>query len=172
MANPIARSEEELIAGIQTVGFELRMLAHSFALLERERLDGNDAMAENAYIDSAHLHARSLIDFLLMDSRYATDIRRTDFASEWTPGPEKAIKRLKDNYPLLHKYLAHLTWERADRQAPAWNYPEIASDLIDVAAEWSRHVNKEDETLWGAFQPDVFLARKTLTGEETEDDAL
>ncbi|GAA2085187.1 hypothetical protein GCM10009725_20450 [Aeromicrobium tamlense] len=122
-------------------------------------------MAQNAYIDSVYLHARVLIKFLL-ESGWGSDIRRTDFAPEWNPEPLDAVARLNANARLLHKYLAHLTWERASLNAPVLNYPNIAADVIDVADAWSAHLAAStNEVMWNTFQPHVSLARQTLNGQ-------
>jgi hypothetical protein len=56
----------------------------------------DDPMAKNAYIDSAHLHARVLVDFLLGSGR-GSDVLRTGFEPEWVPKPTEAAQRLNDN---------------------------------------------------------------------------
>lgn len=157
------RSELERIGALGAVGFELRMMAHAFDLLNRAGAD-DDPMAKNAYIDSAHLHARVLVDFLLGSGR-GSDILRTDFVPEWVPKPTEAAQRLNDNNRLLHKYLAHLTWERVSHDAPAWDYPGIATDVIDVAERWTDHLASTDRPMGETLRPHVILARQTLDGE-------
>ena len=164
MATQSVHSEGDLIRALGAVGFELRMMAHSFALLRQAEVAGDDPMAQNAYIDSAYLHARALVGFLLEPGR-GSDIRRTDFAPDWTPEPLDAVGRLSANVRLLHKYLAHLTWERVSPNAPALNYPNIGKDVIDVADAWSAHLAAStNEIMWHTFRPHVFLARQTLNG--------
>ena len=46
--------------------------------------------------------------------------------------PADAAKRLDDHYPLLHKYWAHLTWERVSKDAPEWDYPAFWDRLAHV----------------------------------------
>ena len=163
MATQAFRSDRSRIRALRTVGTELRMMAHTFALLRRAELADENPMAQNAYIDSAHLRARAMVEFLLQTGR-GSDIRRTDFASDWDPEPSEAVNRLNANNRLLHKYLAHLTWERVDPDAPALNYPNIAADVIDVAAAWSEHLASENQLMWNVFQPHVLLARQTMEG--------
>ena len=164
MATQSFRSDQERICALGAVGLELQMMAHSFALLRQAELAGDEPMAQNAYIDSAHLHVRALVDFLLQPGR-GSDIRRTDFTPDWTPEPLEAVTRLDANNRLLHKYLAHLTWERVSHDAPVLNYPNIATDVIDVADAWSDHLASANQPMWKVFRPHVFLARQTLNGE-------
>jgi len=64
---------------------------------------------------------------------------------------------------LLHKYLAHLTWDRVSKDAPAWGYPNIATDILDVADAWSEHLASADQPTWNL--PSLVLStRQTLTG--------
>ncbi len=141
------------------------MMAHSFALLRQAEGADDESMAQNAYIDSAYLHARALIAFLLEPGR-GSDIRRTDFAPDWNPEPLDAVARLSINVRLLHKYLAHLTWERVSLNAPVLNYPNIATDVIDVADAWSAHLAASaNKVMWNTFRPHVYLARQILNGQ-------
>lgn len=126
MTGQAQSSDRERIRALRAVGFELRMMAHAFALLREADLTDDDPMAQNAFIDSGHLHVRALVDFFLRPGR-SSDIRRTDFAPDWTPQPSEAVERLNSNNRLLHKYLAHLTWERVSQGAPVWDYPNVAS---------------------------------------------
>jgi len=159
------RDDGDRIRALLAVGFELRMMAHAAARLRQAPLADDDPMAQNADIDSAHLHARALIDFFLKESNRASDIRRTDFALDWIPNPDDAVERLHGHYRLLNKYLAHLTWERVSKDAPAWDYPNIADDVVDVADAWSKHLASANRTLGEVFRSHVDMARKTLSGE-------
>jgi hypothetical protein len=163
MAGRTERNDGERIRALQVVGYELRMMAHASDRLRQAQLADDDGMTQNAYLESALLHARALTAFLLRRSKPGSDIRRTDFAPEWTPTPPEAVKRLNDHYLLLHKYLAHLTWERVSKDAPVWDYPNIATDVIDVADAWSAHLESADRPMWEVLRPHVLLARRTLT---------
>jgi len=166
MAEHAGRNYRDRTVALGAVGYELRMMAHASVLLRQAQLANDDGMAQNAFLESALLHARALTAFFLKDSDRDSDIRRTDFAPEWTtPAPGDAVKRLNGHYLLLHKYLAHLTWERVSEDAPAWDYPNIAVDVVDVADAWSKHLALADRSMWEVFRPHVFLARQTLTGE-------
>ncbi len=158
-------SVDERIRALGEVGFEIRMMAHASARLGRARQADDDPVAQNAYIDSAHLHARLLIDFFMGTGR-SSDILRTDFAPEWAPVPLAAAGRLKDSIRLLHKYLAHLAWDRVSADAPAWNYPNSASDILDVADAWSEHLARADHLMGSIFQSHVTFARQTLEDGE------
>jgi hypothetical protein len=165
MAGHTARSDGEQIRALRAVGYELRMMAHASVRLRQAQLAEDDPMARNAFLESALLHARALIAFFLKPRRHVSDIHRTDFAPDWTtPAPPEAVKRLNDHYQLLHKYLAHLTWDRVIKDAPAWDYPNIATDIIDVADTWSEHLASADQPTWNL--PSLVLsARQTLTGK-------
>jgi hypothetical protein len=163
MTQPSTHTESEKIRALGAVGFELRMMAHASALRRQAERTDDDPMAQNAYIDSASLHARALIEFFLGTGQgRGSDVRRTDFATDWTPQPSDAVKRLQANYQLLHKYLAHLTWERVDPSAPPWTYPNIANDIIEVADAWSQHLASESPLMGIAFEPSVQMARGAL----------
>ncbi|NYE38013.1 hypothetical protein F4692_003158 [Nocardioides cavernae] len=119
-------------------------------------------MAENAYIDSAALHARALIDFFIKPKGFPSDIRRTDFAPDWTPAPDKAVARIKKDGWMLNKYLAHMTWERATPSAPSWNYPDLTEDVFDIAEAWCAHLAASDGDLSEYFAGQIKPARAAL----------
>lgn len=161
MTGHAERNDRDRTQALGQVGFELRQMASASVRLARPRL-ADDSVAWNAYLESSCLHARVLIDFLVGTSRFTSDIRRTDFVPEWGPAPADATKRLNKNYPLLHKYLAHLTWERVSRSAPDWDYPSIAADVIDVADAWAEHLSLSERSLCEVFRPHVRSARQIL----------
>lgn len=158
------RSSEELENGLDQVGYELRMMAHATSILRcaQQQEVGDSRMLQNALLESALLHVRSLIEFFIHDCKRPSDICRTDFAPDWEPAPQDVAKRLRERQQMLHRYLAHLTWERVDRSAPAWEYPTVADDVLQVARAWSEHLRASSRELWETFQPHVFGATATL----------
>ena len=162
MTGQTERTAGQRIRALRTVGFELRMMGHASGLLRQAQLADEDPMAQNAFLESALLHARTLTAFFIKKRSHASDIHRTDFAPEWSLEPADAVKRLDDRYLLLHKYLAHLTWERVSKDAPIWNYPNIASDILNVAEAWASHLELADKSMGDGFRPHVLLARQAL----------
>ena len=162
MTGQTERTAGQRIQALQTVGFELRMMGHASVLLRQAQLVDEDPMAQNAFFESALLHARTLIAFFIQKRGRVSDIHRTDFAPDWAPAPADAVTRLDDHYPLLHKYLTHLTWERVSQDAPIWNYPNIATDIVNVADAWASHLELADRLMSDGFRPQVFLARQAL----------
>ena len=149
-------SPQELDEAIRHVGYEVQMMAAASKRLAAATSDG-DGIAANAFLESMLLHARALIAFFLHDGR-KDDIRRTDFAPDWTPLPVPAVANAYEAYPLLNKYLAHLTWQRVSPAAPEWNYPTIAADVASIADYWCRHVADTNHSLAMKFRPYVAVA--------------
>ena len=108
-------------------------------------LSGPDISApqRNAYLEAELLHARVLAEFLLGSPR-SDDIDRRGFSagSDWTPGPATAIERMRAAQLVTHKHLAHLTWARVDDGSNAWEYPQLAVDVLDAVGEWGEHVQQ------------------------------
>lgn len=114
---------------------------------------------QNAYLESTLLHARSLADFFVRDSGRRADIRRIDFADEWTPEPNDAVRRVVGTYNDLNKHLAHLTWDRvADAGPTQWSPVVLVTDIVHIADAWSRHLAGTDHELFVHFRPHVAAA--------------
>ena len=94
----VVHTSDELVEALQHLGYEVWMAATAAERLA-QLVDASDVsedgVAANAFLESMLLHARSLTDFFVRTSRYASDIRRTDFAPEWKPAQLKLPNGLK-----------------------------------------------------------------------------
>lgn len=162
MTPKAVRSRSEKMRALRVVSFELRQMAHATRLQRENEAASGDPMAGNAYIDSAALHARALIDFFINSKGFKSDIRRTEFAPDWTPAPEGAVDRIERDGWMLNKYLAHLTWERAIPSGQTWNYPDLTEDVLDIAEAWCAHLAATDVDLSDYFAGQITPARAAL----------
>jgi hypothetical protein len=87
------------------VAYEVIQMTWAAGNLEA-RWNTTDARGDecNAVLESALLHARSLIEFMLDETRRPDDIRPDDFYPGW-PGPADHLgDELDDERKLLHKH--------------------------------------------------------------------
>lgn len=137
------------------------MLAESSMRLK----DGNalDLVVGNALLESMLIHARSVADFLIRDSSYQSDLRRTDFTDlDWQPAPQDAVVRVSAMIPKIHKQVAHLTWERVDHVKQEWSPTVIAADLVRIADDWLTHFTGRNTELSQHFWLLVVRAKQVL----------
>lgn len=127
------RSPEQLELAALHVSYELVQLVKMSCYLEVQPLPGE---LHNACLESLLLHARSLIDFLLLGKGSSGDLHRSDFIPMWAPVKGEETKRLRAAMPMLHRHLAHLTWERVDASEQEWSYRHIAADVLHVYADF------------------------------------
>jgi hypothetical protein len=157
-------TKAELIEALRHVGYDLWMTGETSLLLDTlPDATNQDLVNRHACLESELLHARALTDFFIKTTNFKTDIRRTDFAQEWEPAPALAVQRI-DSHDNLLDSLAHLTWEPV-QAAQAWNYPEIAKDLADIADAWSTHLGRDRQDmpeLYATFRPFVHDALQKL----------
>ncbi len=155
----MTRTPEQLAEGLKHVGYELMMATELVPLLA----SGPTPVDANAYLESMLVHLRSLVGFFIRPaSKFPTDIRRTDFAPEWTPTPAAAVQRLEKAQPDLDKHLSHLTWERVDDDKPGWDFPSLVGDITTVAAAWVDHLELTAPELAKELRPFTFFAKKTI----------
>jgi hypothetical protein len=157
------RSDADLKEGLKHVGYELYMLAESAAQLAATVWG---SVEHNAYLEAQLLHARSLIDFFVVvkdeKSYRPDDMRRTEFAREWTPAPAEAVVRLRAAPKVIHKHLAHLTWERINTAGTEWKYVTIAGDVVDVARAWNNHLAADGTELWEVLMRPLALSEAAV----------
>lgn len=120
---------EQLDFAALHVGYELVQLAKMSRRLQDPTLPGD---AHNACLESMLLHARSLIEFTIEGRGKANDLHRSEFLPKWAPPKGEEAKRLRRAMPVLHKHLAHLTWERVDEGSQEWDYGDVVADLLHV----------------------------------------
>lgn len=106
----------------------------------RESTDAT-GVAWNAVLESALLHARSLIEFMLDDARYADDMRPDAFYPGW-PGPQGPVRdELDAERKLLHKHLVHLTWARAGSEPAAWDFRRTVGTIVQALGSYADHLS-------------------------------
>jgi hypothetical protein len=154
-------TDDDRAEALKNVYYELWMMAEASSRIRSGGLAGDD-VAANAFLEAMLLHARATTDFFVMTRGYQSDIRRTDFAPEWNPEPIGAVARIRAYVGLIDKHLAHLTWERLDSASPAWDYYNIADDILAVADRWSVHLRSSDPGLDAIFRPLVVSAQNAL----------
>jgi hypothetical protein len=98
--------------GIAAVGYEVDQMtwaAGQLPIPPPTTLSAAEGTAQNAALESALLHARSLIEFILDKPRRSDDMRPADFYPGWEGPPADVREQLDDERRLLHKYLVHLS---------------------------------------------------------------
>lgn len=96
--------------------------------------------AWNAALESALLHARALIEFMLDPKKHDDDIRPDDFYPGWAGPPPAVRARLDAERKLLHKHLSHLTWKRVSDEPAAWDHNATVRLIVDQLASFADHL--------------------------------
>jgi hypothetical protein len=154
-------SEDEKVAGLRTIGYEVWMMGQCARMLTN---GGLDEVVHNTVVESELLHARQLIEFLIIKpGTRPSDLCRTDFAPEWPveERPADVVTRLNADYLLIHKHLAHLTRERVQPNLPEWKYQAIPNDVMAVANAWTRHVDQAAQVSTRELRAYLLSARQT-----------
>jgi len=153
-------SEDEKVAGLHTIGYEVWMMGQCARMLAN---GGLDEVVHNTVVESELLHARQLIEFLIKTSTHDSDLRRTDFAPEWPveKRPADVVTRLNADYLLIHKHLAHLTRERVQPDLPEWKYQAIPNDVMTLVNAWTNHVDQAAEVSTRELRAHLLWARQT-----------
>jgi hypothetical protein len=151
------RSREDLNQALIHLGYELETCVETVQALHAYEADGaidararvgvDPRIARNALVEAHLLHTRALIEFLIdTKTPQPGDILRTQFATEWSPQPDEAVRRLETFKRTISKHLAHLTWDRVDdiEPLPSQKYGAIARDIVAVARAWANHVAGRD----------------------------
>jgi hypothetical protein len=161
----MARTEAELLKGLEHVSYELWMTAattNEIRQLQQSTYVRSPAL-DNALLESMLMHTRSLIEFFMGNKPRPDDLHRGDFAGPWTPGPAAAVARVEADRVRLNKHLAHLTWPRFDDGSQTWNVWDLANAITQIADEWGKHLHSEGrEDFYNLFNPVVEDAQKTL----------
>lgn len=144
------RTDAELVSAAREIGYELMQCAAAVQHLRRGKA-GDDRVVHNALVESVVLHVRSLTEFLVRETRrWPTDIAPTDFTTSggaWHASPEDSVERLRQAATKGHKYLAHLTWERAGGppEDDGWRFEQLVKhDLMAVFTSWLQHVERTE----------------------------
>jgi hypothetical protein len=151
------RSRDDLNQALIHLGYELETCIETACALRAYQADGaidahapavlDPGLIRNALVEAHLLHARALIEFFIeTKSPQPGDILRTQFATEWSPQPAEAVRRLATFKRTINKHLAHLTWDRVDdvEPLPSEKYGAIARDIVAVARAWADHVASPD----------------------------
>jgi hypothetical protein len=149
--------------------YELDAIGVYFARVGKDHRDWDE---RNAYLEAGLLHVRQLVEFLITsDFEWSKggrgrddDLRRSHFHpdKDWTPKPADAVERLTLGQSAIHKYLAHLTRARVDDDGAEWNYSTLPNDLLDVAAEWVKLLEKHDKEMAASIRASIDRSRCEL----------
>jgi hypothetical protein len=125
------------------VGYEATQMTRAATLIGPGVPTSTDdqRFAWNAALESALLHARALIDFMLDGKSHDDDIRPGDFYPGWSGPPPAVRTRLDRERKLLHKHLVHLTWKRVAAEPAAWDHFATVRLIIDQLGSFADHLS-------------------------------
>lgn len=146
MTEPV-RTVEELKRGLQHIFYELEMLMISCRRLKAGT--PSDSWESNAYLESALVHARCLINFFKGAGYHKTDLRPTDFSDD-DLRLSAAVKPLLDDVVVINKHLGHLTWERVTDPHPVWEPGDIHDKIYATCVDWFREIQEGNPELEGS----------------------
>jgi hypothetical protein len=112
MARP-RRKEEELIAALEHLYYEIDMLQGTMERLETGSTE--DRIFHNALVESFTIHARNLMHFLYPIGEKPSDILAADFFEDeeyWLKNRPGAPKEFDTARARVNKEIAHLTHDR------------------------------------------------------------
>lgn len=146
----LKRSTVELRQASGKLTYELNMLFG--CLIELRKIgrpqEDREGVVYNAFIHAFLIQVRNMRAFLYAVDPRPNDIIAEDFfdsATEWTtrrPGETK-ISVFNDNALLrkIHRHLAHLTWDRVEKEKPTWPLGAIAQELSDITCAFAALVD-------------------------------
>jgi hypothetical protein len=118
------RTKTELKNAVIHLSYEMKQMMAAAALLVRDG-DGKDTSA--AFLESALLHARNLIEFLTQKPK-ADLVTSQHFLRNWTSSSNYEAENKE-----LNNWLAHLTWLRVNDSVPGrtWQVAPLAKKVGD-----------------------------------------
>jgi hypothetical protein len=126
-------TNRDLRSGIGDVGYEVDQMTWAASQL-RPRTSPVAGVAEraawNAALESALIHARSHIEFMLDEPKHGDDMRPDDFYPGWAGPPPEARAQLDAERKLLHKHLVHLTWDRVQDEPAKWDHRRTVQTIV------------------------------------------
>lgn len=154
----MTRSQEELVGGMRHVAYEVWMASASAQNLRAAPT--NPSVATNATIEAGLIHARVLTEFFKLGGRpHSDDMLPEEFAPAWTPRPAIEFAFLEQNYALLHKHVAHLSWTRSHNPADRVDSIGLMNAAARVGLAWHEHVRVENPAV--ANDSEVLVAMQS-----------
>ena len=156
------RTRDELHLALTYIADEVHRCAECAARRD-VALSEDDGLVADACLEAMLVHARAVLDFLLNDSRFPTDIRRSTFPGpDWDRPTSELATSLRDDITVVNKHLAHLTWERIDPTQEPWEETGFAAKVVELADEWTDHLAKTDSALAQVMRPWLLYSRQAL----------
>ncbi|MBW8001017.1 MAG: hypothetical protein FVQ80_03235 [Planctomycetes bacterium] len=127
------RTVEELKGALEHLEYEVWMLWSLANILAAD--DQGKSVIHNALLESFLIHTRILIEFLYKDEPYKDNVRASQYFtpdSSWESIRPPKTKLLNKTEGDTHKYLAHFTHTRSQKEKPRWSYIKIANDIKAV----------------------------------------
>lgn len=164
--NIAVRSDVELREAVQQIGYELTQLCD--AHVEMHRHDGGHIPV--ACMESAVIHARSLIEFFENKRKKADDIVPADFLDDWAVPTSESWGRLCDFVPITHKHLMHLTWERVGNSTTtSYHIDRMAFDVVAIMKVFLAALKQHDSPAFGDLELAMQVAQASLAKAERSD---
>lgn len=163
------RSHEDLASALAFVADEVYRCA---ACAERRvvALAQEDGIVADACLEAMLVHARSVLEFLLNKPRFETDIGRSDFPGpDWEMPASPLATDLRTDMKVINKHLAHLTWDRVDDSEAPWEEEGFALRIVGLAADWTAHLAKTDESLAEVMLPWIAFSKQALEVDHSEE---
>jgi len=137
--------------------------AHSPFLYELEMLRGTtdafiqhlpllqDLTVMRAFLESALVHARNLLDFFTCDPNASDDILAAHFvpASDGKPWKPSGLRHLTSRRVDINKALSHRTYARSLKK-PRWDFPRMRVEIDDAYAQFLRLLPDATRDRWQA----------------------
>jgi hypothetical protein len=164
-------TDRNLLAGISGLGYEVWQMTLAAGRLPAQSppmARVADGVAQNAALESALIHARSLIEFMLDPGKYEDDMRPDDFYPNWPGPPEEVRSQLDADRKLLNKFLVHLTWERVTDEAPEWDARHTVRTIVGQLDGYANHLSagaerrEVDGAVVRSFRAHLLWARQEM----------
>ena len=147
---------EKRLFAISHIVYEIDTMVTA-TLRHREIEDaGGDWIERNINLESALLHARALIEFLVRKSGRDDYMFPSDFGSGWDTSQ---CREVASQLGALNAHLAHLTWTRLDKDAPRVSRTLIYDVLTDSGA-FASYLKKNGRLGWQAIEEAIAEAKR------------
>jgi hypothetical protein len=153
------RTKEELEAGALHVNYELQMMVK--CAIEHNRFmaattssgpngdNPNPAVLQHATLEAMLIHARNLIEFLVVREPDSRGMHAMDFVVDWQAPTKATMKSVRDAAARLcnerrsiNEHLAHLSWARVEPIDKDWKFEQLVGDVLTVFDDVVRQPDK------------------------------
>jgi len=153
-------TDDDRANALDDLYYEIQQLCISIQLLH-ERVGHSDA-ARNAFLESALVHFRVVLDFFEPRKRKDDDVLCSDYGFEPRDVELDAEVRKRLNKRLMH--LSYLRARQRSAEDKAWALPAEARPLVSRSIEFIAFLGSEDVRLGDKSRSDWQRLREVLDG--------